>query len=116
MSVEKHVLITGGAGYIGSLLTGALLRQGYCVTVVDELLFGGDSLSAYLPHPNFRFIKSNVWEARAIRDAVKGEWPVPEAIVHLAGHCRVPSLPGGRPSGGLALQRGSHPTRFRAGR
>ena len=85
MSAEKHVLITGGAGYIGSLLTGALLRNGYCVTVVDELLFGGDSLSAYLPHPNFRFIKSNVWEARAIRDAVKGEWPVPEAIVHLAG-------------------------------
>ncbi|KAA3646652.1 MAG: NAD(P)-dependent oxidoreductase [Chloroflexi bacterium] len=85
MSAEKHILITGGAGYIGSLLTGALLRKGYCVTVVDELLFGGDSLAAYLPHPNFRFIKSNVWEPRAIRDAVKGEWPVPDAIVHLAG-------------------------------
>lgn len=85
MSAAKHVLITGGAGYIGSLLSGALLREGYLVTVVDELLFGGDSLSAYLPHPHFHFIKSNVWESRAIRDAVKGEWPVPQTLVHLAG-------------------------------
>ncbi|MDH3942492.1 MAG: NAD(P)-dependent oxidoreductase [Anaerolineae bacterium] len=82
--MEAHILITGGAGYIGSLLVGELLRSGYRVTVVDDLLFGGDSLGAYLAHPGFRFIKSNVVEARAIRDAVKGDWPVPEAIVHLA--------------------------------
>ena len=41
MIPEQHVLITGGAGYIGSFLTGELLRLGYRVTVVDELLFGG---------------------------------------------------------------------------
>ncbi len=40
MSKDRHVLITGGAGYIGSLLTGELLREGYRVTVVDDLLFG----------------------------------------------------------------------------
>jgi nucleoside-diphosphate-sugar epimerase len=84
MKAEEHILITGGAGYIGSLLTGELLRSGYYVTVVDELLFGGDSLLAYYSHPNFRLIKANVWEARAIRDALKGDWPVPQAIVHLA--------------------------------
>ncbi|MDH5507127.1 MAG: NAD(P)-dependent oxidoreductase [Anaerolineae bacterium] len=85
MSAEKHVLITGGAGYIGALLAGELLRRGYCVTVVDDLLFGGDSLGGYLANPNFKFIKGNVYESRAIRNAVKGEWPVPQAIVHLAG-------------------------------
>lgn len=81
---ERHVLVTGGAGYIGSLLCGELLRAGWRVTVLDELLFGGDSLVAYLPHPNFRFIKSNVWEERALRNAVKDQ-PALAAVVHLAG-------------------------------
>jgi nucleoside-diphosphate-sugar epimerase len=84
MKDERHVLITGGAGYIGSLLSGDLLRQGYYVTVVDDLLFGGESLLAYLPDSHFRFVKANVWEPRAIRAAIKADWPTPQAIVHLA--------------------------------
>jgi nucleoside-diphosphate-sugar epimerase len=59
---QKHCLITGGAGYIGSLLTGVLLQRGYQVTVVDDLLFGGESLLGYWHHPNFRFAKGNVCE------------------------------------------------------
>jgi nucleoside-diphosphate-sugar epimerase len=55
-----RVLITGGAGYIGSLLTGNLLAAGNHVVVVDSLLFGGDSLLAYMSHPNFRFRKADV--------------------------------------------------------
>jgi len=55
-----RVLITGGAGYIGSLLTGRLLAAGNDVVVVDNLLFGGDSLLAYMPHPRFRFRKADV--------------------------------------------------------
>lgn len=86
MSKQKHILVTGGAGYIGSLLTGELLRQGYLVTVIDELLFGGDSLVAYLNHPNFCFAKHDVWEPRTLRVALRDEgWPAPEAVVHLAG-------------------------------
>lgn len=80
----QHVLITGGAGYIGSLLCGELLRIGLRVTVVDELLFGGESLLAYLAHPAFHFVKANVWEPRAIRSALRDDWPRPEAIIHLA--------------------------------
>lgn len=81
----RHILVTGGAGYIGSLLTGELLRRGYKVTVVDDLLFGGESLLAYLPDPNFHFVKFNVWEPRAVRSALRSDWPRPQAIVHLAG-------------------------------
>ena len=53
-------LITGGAGYIGSLLTGNLLAAGHEVVVVDHLLFGGDSLLAYMANPLFRFRKADV--------------------------------------------------------
>lgn len=82
--LPEHVLVTGGAGYIGSLLTGELLRLGMYVTVVDDLLFGGESLLAYHAHPRFHFLKANVWEPRAIRTAAPLDWPRPEAIIHLA--------------------------------
>jgi nucleoside-diphosphate-sugar epimerase len=84
MSENGHILITGGAGYIGSLLTSELLRANYRVTVLDDLLFGGESLLGFLHHPNFHFVKTNVTDTRAVRDNVRGEWPVPQAIVHLA--------------------------------
>jgi nucleoside-diphosphate-sugar epimerase len=88
---DKHVLVTGGAGYIGSLLTGELLRTGYHVTVVDDLLFGGDSLIAYFSHPSFYFVKANVWEPRAVRTAVRDDWPKPAAVVHLAAIAGFPA-------------------------
>ena len=81
---DRHVLITGGAGYIGSLLVSELLRANYRVTALDSLLFGGESLLSFLPHPNFHFVKADVTEPRAIREAVKGEWQKPDALVHLA--------------------------------
>jgi nucleoside-diphosphate-sugar epimerase len=84
MTPDRHVIITGGAGYIGSLLTGELLRAGWHVTVIDDLLFGGDSLMAYFPHPAFNFTKANVWEPRVLRTALDTSFPPPEAIIHLA--------------------------------
>jgi nucleoside-diphosphate-sugar epimerase len=78
-------LITGGAGYIGSILTSELLRQNYRVSVLDSLLFGGESLVPFLNHPNFHFIKTDVTEKRAIKDAVKRDWQKPDAVIHLAG-------------------------------
>jgi nucleoside-diphosphate-sugar epimerase len=82
--MDKHVLITGGAGYIGSLLTSELLRANYRVTVLDTLLFGGESLVPFLYHPNFHFIKADVTEPRAVKDSLKDGWQKPNAIVHLA--------------------------------
>lgn len=81
---DRHVLITGGAGYIGSLLTAELLRADYRVTVVDTLLFGGESLVPFLHHPNFQFVKGDVTEARVVREAARDGWQKPDALVHLA--------------------------------
>jgi len=81
---DRHVLITGGAGYIGSLLTSELLRANYHVTVLDSLLFGGEALVPFLHHPNFHFVKTDVTEPRAVKDSLKSDWQKPDAIVHLA--------------------------------
>src|SRR5262249_31017825 len=53
---------TGGAGYIGSMLAGVLLERGDRVTVVDKLLFGGESLLAYAHQDRFRFTPGDVTE------------------------------------------------------
>lgn len=87
----QHVLVTGGAGYIGSLLVGELLRSGSQVTVIDDLLFGGESLLAYLPHPRFHFIKADVAEPRALRGAQRDDWPRPAVLIHLAAIAGFPA-------------------------
>jgi nucleoside-diphosphate-sugar epimerase len=81
---DRHVLITGGAGYIGSFLTSELLRANDRVTVLDSLLFGGEALVPFLHHPNFSFVKTDVTEPRAIKDSLKDGWQRPDAIIHLA--------------------------------
>jgi len=88
---NNHILITGGAGYIGSLLAGELLRNNYMVSIVDDLLFGGESLLAYLPHPAFHFVKANVWDSRALVTSIRDDWPKPRAIVHLAALAGFPA-------------------------
>ncbi len=85
-----HALITGGAGYIGSLLTGVLLNAGWRVTVADDLLFGGQSLLGYWHHPRFHFAKVDVCDPEQLRaegGAVKvGNLPARpvDTVVHLA--------------------------------
>lgn len=91
MSEEKHIAVTGGAGYIGSLLTAQLLQAGYYVTVVDNLLFGGEGLITFLSNPKFHFAKADVTEPRSLRDALPRLWPKPEAVVHLAGIAGFPA-------------------------
>jgi nucleoside-diphosphate-sugar epimerase len=55
------------------------------VTVLDSLLFGGESLVSFLPHPYFHFVKTDVTEPRAIKDSIRDDWPKPDAVIHLAG-------------------------------
>jgi nucleoside-diphosphate-sugar epimerase len=82
---EKHVVITGGAGYVGSLFTAHLLRTGHNVTVIDNLLFGGESLLTFLSNPKFHFMKADVAEQRSLRDSLPRNWSKPKAVIHLAG-------------------------------
>jgi nucleoside-diphosphate-sugar epimerase len=81
---DRHILITGGAGYIGSLLTSELLRLNYRVTVLDSLLFGGEAILPFLHHPNFHFVKTDVTGPRAVKDALRDGWQKPDAVIHLA--------------------------------
>ncbi|HEY1308724.1 MAG TPA: NAD(P)-dependent oxidoreductase [Vicinamibacterales bacterium] len=69
---SMRVLVTGGAGYIGSLLTAVLLRRGHQVTVADDLLFGGESLLAFFAHPRFRFIKGDVCDSAFLQRVKNG--------------------------------------------
>jgi nucleoside-diphosphate-sugar epimerase len=91
MKVKGHILVTGGAGYIGSLLTSELLRAGYRVSVMDSLLYGGESLLGFFPHPNFHFERIDVSEPGVIRASLPRKWPKPEAVVHLAAIAGFPA-------------------------
>ena len=55
-----NVLITGGAGYLGSTLVGKLLEQKYKVTVIDNLAYKQQSLTSYCYNKDFTFIKGDV--------------------------------------------------------
>lgn len=57
------ILITGGAGYLGSVITGKMLNAGHEVVVLDKLIFNQTSLLVYTANPNFRFIHGDVRNA-----------------------------------------------------
>ncbi len=77
---SKKVLVTGGAGYIGSLLCGELLFRGNRVTVIDNLTFGGNSLLGYTAHPHFAFHKADVCDRRSLEPYFSGV----DSVIHLA--------------------------------
>jgi UDP-glucose 4-epimerase len=73
-----RVLVTGGAGFIGSNLTGELVSRGNEVTVIDSLVSGYRSNLG--PYPSVSFIEKDVRDSEAVEEAVKGN----EIIFHLA--------------------------------
>ena len=66
-----NVLITGGAGYIGSELVQYLLDDGHKVIVYDKLMFGPDSLLRYTINPNFFFVKGDVRDTKHLQKYVE---------------------------------------------
>jgi nucleoside-diphosphate-sugar epimerase len=78
----KKVLVTGCAGYIGSVLTRILLQEGYHVVGLDYLAFGGQSLVDIYNHPSFSFINADVRDEKKMKDILTGQKP--DACVHLA--------------------------------
>jgi nucleoside-diphosphate-sugar epimerase len=66
-----HVLVTGGAGYLGSILVPALLDGGFAVTVVDNFMYGQDSLAAVCYHPQFSLVRGDVRSMDTMRPLLK---------------------------------------------
>ncbi len=58
--MTKIVLVTGGAGYIGSVLVGQLLSRGHKVRVLDRLFFGAKSIDPYRTNPDFSLFQDDV--------------------------------------------------------
>lgn len=75
-----RILVTGGAGYIGSILTKKLLHEGYNVTVFDNLQFGGESLISLLGNAKFKLICGDIRQIKEVTKAVENI----DCIVHLA--------------------------------
>ena len=70
---DMHVLITGGAGFIGSNLAAKLISKGSSVTVLDNLLTGHiENLSELMNHPKFNFIEGDIRDFETCKLAVKG--------------------------------------------
>jgi nucleoside-diphosphate-sugar epimerase len=82
VSERPTVLVTGGAGYVGSLLTRDLLARGCRVVAADALLFGGEALLDLLSHPLFAFEKSDISVQEEV-DQLLARHRV-DAVVHLA--------------------------------
>lgn len=76
-----RVLVTGGAGFIGSHVSRVLLQQGHQVTVVDNLCRG----YRQLVHPEARFVQADLADQEAVEGALRGQ----DAVVHMAGFIAV---------------------------
>ena len=66
-----HLLVTGGAGYLGSTMVPDLLLAGHCVTVVDNFMFGQASLNHICYHPNFSVVKGDIRIASVMAPLLK---------------------------------------------
>lgn len=84
-----RILLTGGAGFIGSALVRELLSRGDEVLVVDKLTYAGveASLSEVADHPRFRFLKADIGDAAAMFGAFDDFQP--DRVAHLAAETHV---------------------------
>jgi dTDP-glucose 4,6-dehydratase len=87
MTEREHVVVTGGAGFIGSHLVDLLLAQGRAVTVVDRLSTGGSirNLEQHEGDPRFRFVRADVQDAGLVRAVIEEAG----AVIHAAAESHV---------------------------
>ncbi len=83
----KTVLVTGGAGYVGSVLTPLLLEAGYHVRVLDLFMYG-DTLSSVADNPRLTQIKGDMRDESLLRSSLQGV----DAVIHLACISNDPSF------------------------
>lgn len=75
-----RVLITGGAGYVGTTLTAALLEKGHFVRCYDVLTFGGDPLIPFFRNNKYEFVKGDIRDGENLRKCLQDI----DIIIHLA--------------------------------
>src|SRR5436309_940624 len=75
-----NVMVTGGAGYVGSVLVPRLLEAGHAVTVLDLYMYGDDALAGVRGHPRLREVKGDIRDVSVVADALKGC----DCVLHLA--------------------------------
>src|SRR5712691_7551658 len=84
----KSVLVTGGAGYVGSALVPELLRQGYRVKVVDLFWYGCDVFGESNRHPQLELVELDIRDGARLKQELKGI----DAVIHLACISNDPSF------------------------
>lgn len=89
----EEILITGGAGYLGSVLTPALLQAGYRVTVVDNFLYRQATLADCCAHEGFEIVRADCRDASVMKPLVARA----DAIVPLAALVGAPLCERDRP-------------------
>ena len=86
--MSQSILVTGGAGYIGSILCGRLLEAGHRVMVVDNLMFGQLGLAHLCANPSFDFVLGDVRDERLMKELVsKADVIIPLAALVGAPLC-----------------------------
>jgi nucleoside-diphosphate-sugar epimerase len=84
----SHILVTGGAGYIGSMLVPDLLSRGYKVTVIDNLMYKQTSLASSIRHKNFEIVIGDVRNENLMRSVIsKADVIIPLAAIVGAPAC-----------------------------
>ena len=86
VGIVKRVLVTGGAGFIGSHLVEALLARGDHVTVVDDESTGNAAnLASVRDNPRLNFVRGSIGEDELVREVVAGQ----DEVYHLAAQSDV---------------------------
>jgi dTDP-4-amino-4,6-dideoxygalactose transaminase/nucleoside-diphosphate-sugar epimerase len=70
--MKDKILVTGGAGYIGSFIVNELLDLGHHVTVLDSLVYGDAGLNAFISRDNVSFVKGDITDIKALDKALEG--------------------------------------------
>jgi nucleoside-diphosphate-sugar epimerase len=86
--MKPRILVTGAAGYLGSILCEVLLREGYAVRAVDNLHYGECNLFHLCAHPDFEFIRGDARDEKALRTLLRDiEAVIPLAAMVGVGAC-----------------------------
>ncbi len=87
---DLRILVTGGAGYIGSILVAELLARGYVVTVLDSLIHGQSPLLECCSNPKFDFIKGDICDQDLMTELIgRFDLIIPLAAIVGAPACKI---------------------------